>query len=383
MNLDERLRQMLAQPRAGAGAGHGVPLVADAAGVEPQRPCRRRLGSQRRNFRRDEPRLAVIGKESALGEKAALRLQLAVTHRPLHGAHLVERLIRHRAQPADIEIAAAVVFESRQAGMFAKDVGSRAVIERRAKTQSLGDFADDPPIRPGLSGRCQKRTLARDAPFRIGHRAGFLAPGLRRQQHMRAGIDGIVGADILRDHEQFELCHRGAHDIGVRQRHHRIGAHHPQRLDFAARDRLEHLDRLQPLMGRDPRRLPEPAHAIDVRRRETHMRGELVGKAADFAAAHRVGLSGQRERRCARFSDPPRGEVAIEDGIDLVGALRRLVDALRIQRDHARRVAANIWKNSATSRSARPVASAVAAALPAMLRARATASSKPEVWRSM
>ena len=37
MHLDERLRQMLAEPRAQAGARHGVPLIADAAGVQPQR----------------------------------------------------------------------------------------------------------------------------------------------------------------------------------------------------------------------------------------------------------------------------------------------------------------------------------------------------------
>ncbi len=57
---------------------------------------------------------------------------------------------------------------------------------------------------------------------------------------------------------------------------------------------------------------------------------------------------------------------------------RRLVDPLRIQRDHARRRCKHL-KNSATSRSVNPVASAVAATLPAMLRARATASSSPEV----
>ena len=44
-----------------------------------------------------------------------------------------------------------------------------------------------------------------------------------------------------------------------------------------------------------------------------------------------------------------------------------------------RAVFANIWKNEATSCSERPVASAVAPRLPAMLRARAIASSKPEV----
>ena len=41
--------------------------------------------------------------------------------------------------------------------------------------------------------------------------------------------------DVLGDHEQFELFQRGARGIGVRQRHRRIGAHHPQRLDLAAR----------------------------------------------------------------------------------------------------------------------------------------------------
>ena len=91
-------------------------------------------------------------------------------------------------------------------------------------------------------------------------------------------------------------------------------------------------------MGRDARRLPEPAHAVYLRRREPHMRRELVGEPADLAAAHGVGLAGQRERRGAHLADPCRGEMAVENGVDLVGALRRLVDALRIKRDHPRRV---------------------------------------------
>ena len=59
------------------------------------------------------------------------------------------------------------------------------------------------------------------------------------------------------------------------------------------------------------------------------MRGELVGEAADLAPAHRVGLAGQRERPHAGPADAAGGEMAIDDGVDLVGALRRLVDALR------------------------------------------------------
>ncbi|KAH2814573.1 hypothetical protein KXV85_004727, partial [Aspergillus fumigatus] len=40
-----------------------------------------------------------------------------------------------------------------------------------------------------------------------------------------------------------------------------------------------------------------------------------------------------RERRGARLADPPGGEMAVQNGVDLVGALRRLIDALRIERD--------------------------------------------------
>src|SRR5229473_4530195 len=95
-------------------------------------------------------------------------------------------------------------------------------------------------------------------------------------------------------------------------------------------------------MGGDARRLPEPPDAVDVRRRKTHMRGELIGEPANLAPAHRIGLAGQREWRGARLADPPSGEVAIDDSIDLVGALRRLVNALRIQRDHARGISEHL-----------------------------------------
>ena len=91
-------------------------------------------------------------------------------------------------------------------------------------------------------------------------------------------------------------------------------------------------------MGGDARRLPEPAHAIDIRRRKSHVGGELVGEPADLAPAHRIGLPGKRERRRAYLADPSRREMAVDDGVDLVGALRRLVDALRIERHHARRI---------------------------------------------
>src|SRR6185295_13712964 len=51
----------------------------------------------------------------------------------------------------------------------------------------------------------------------------------------------------------------------------------------------------------------------------------------------RIGLAGQRKWRGTLLAYAAGGEMAVDDGVDLVGALRRLIDALRIERDRARR----------------------------------------------
>ncbi len=70
---------------------------------------------------------------------------------------------------------------------------------------------------------------------------------------------------------------------------------------------------------------------------ETHMRRKLVGEPADFPPAHRVGLAGERERPHAGLADAAGREMAVDDAVDLVGALRRLVHALRKTGDDVRR----------------------------------------------
>ena len=144
-----------------------------------------------------------------------------------------------------------------------------------------------------------------------------------------AGRHGVVRQHVLGDDEQLKLLQRIAHRAGARQRHRRIGRHHPQRLDLAALDRLEHLHGLQAFALGHVRRIPEPPHAVDLVGRKSHVRGKLVGEAADLAPAHRVRLAGQRERPHAGPADAAGGEMAVDDGVDLVGALRRLVHALR------------------------------------------------------
>ena len=83
------------------------------------------------------------------------------------------------------------------------------------------------------------------------------------------------------------------------------------------------------------RRVPEPPHPVDLVRRKSHVRRERVGEPADLAPAHRIGLAGERKRPHARPADAAGGQVAIDDGIDLVGTLRGLVDPLGIAGDDA------------------------------------------------
>ena len=64
------------------------------------------------------------------------------------------------------------------------------------------------------------------------------------------------------------------------------------------------------------------------------MGGELICQATDFAPAHRIWLAGERKRAHSRVTDAPCNKVAIDDRIDLIGAGRRLIDALGIERHH-------------------------------------------------
>ena len=89
-------------------------------------------------------------------------------------------------------------------------------------------------------------------------------------------------------------------------------------------------------------------HRSAVRRRfEIHVRGQLVGQPADFAPAHGVGLAGERERAHARAADAAGEQVAVDDGVDLVGAAGGLVDALGVTRVTVRSVRANQFDKTA------------------------------------
>ena len=129
---------------------------------------------------------------------------------------------------------------------------------------------------------------------------------------------------------------RAPHLFRIRQADRRVGGHDPQHLDLALLHRVEQVHGLEALLAGDSRGLPEVLHLRAMRRVvELDVRGQLVGEPADLAPAHGVRLAGERERPHAGAADAAGEQVAVDDGVDLVGAARRLVHALREQRDHA------------------------------------------------
>ncbi len=225
---------------------------------------------------------------------------------------------------------AAVVLESRQRGMLAEDVGGGAIGEGVAEAHALRDLGDDPPVGLRLAGQRQEGALARDAPLGVRDRAVLLAPGGGRE---------AAHARRARSCRSRSRSRRRRGDRAGAARRARASASGSDTAGFVAMIHsaltrpaaigLEQLDRLETLALGHPRRAPEAAHPIDLLGREAHMSREHVGEAADLAPAHRVRLAGERERPRARPADAAGGEVAVDDRVDLVGALRGLVHALR------------------------------------------------------
>lgn len=65
------------------------------------------------------------------------------------------------------------------------------------------------------------------------------------------------------------------------------------------------------------------------------MSGQLVGESAHLTSSHGIGLSGEGKGAHAGFADASGGQMAVDDGIDLVGPEGPLVHTLGIDADSA------------------------------------------------
>ena len=108
MKLGEGFRDMGGQARTFAGAGHGVPLIADTAGIQCQRVIRRCPACLRQSGG-DEPRLAIGMVKPPIRKKAGNDGIALPGLRPLKRRH---RIIGIPLDAADIEIATAGILET-------------------------------------------------------------------------------------------------------------------------------------------------------------------------------------------------------------------------------------------------------------------------------
>ena len=218
-----------------------------------------------------------------------------------------------------------------------KQLVGTGMIELAAK--ATGKIDDDLPVVARLAGWGNRRLDAGDAAFGIGHRAVLFAPTAGRQQEI--GVVRGVGVGVgLLEHDILGRPQRFAYCCLIGQRLRRIGAGDPDRLDLAGFEAFEQVDRSLARLCRYEGHAPETRHLGAVGRvAEVAMRRQQVGQAADLAPAHRVGLPGQREGTGPRLADLPGRQVQMNDAGVVVGAVRRLVESLAIQRQGCQRCA--------------------------------------------
>ena len=289
-----------------AGAGHRVPLVADAAGVEDQRIASARACRGAAKRRRDEARLAVGVIETAVGEKARLRALRRCRPWPLE--RLERRVVRGRdvAEGADVEIAPSVVFASGEAGVFGENLRGPLIGEglcvahRRATSQICRQSGIASP------GVCKKRR------WRETRRSELVTvPSFSPQAAL--GSSTSASAVVSVERQTSETTTNGQLRIASRTRSASgmlsaglVPMIHSAliRPSSTARNMST---ALRPGFAGDRGRAPEGLDdAAVIRIFDLHMRGQHVGEAADFAPAHRVRLAGDGERPHAGLADPAR-----------------------------------------------------------------------------
>jgi hypothetical protein len=174
------------------------------------------------------------------------------------------------------------------------------------------------------------QTFTLKRPFVSAGVSGLLStPAQSRQQHIGEHGDIRFFREVG-NHHKLARGERALHLIGIGQANHRIGGHDPDRLDATCFDRVKHIDRLQTMLPGDPWRIPEYLHGVAVDRViQLHMRGQHIGQAADFTAAHCVRLAGNRKWPHAGFADTTGVQGTVDDAVDLVGAGRGLIDSLK------------------------------------------------------
>ena len=261
----------------------------------------------------------------------------AVRERPLlRSAGLQQRI----AQTGDVEVASTCACTMFAPDRLGRVVGEQALaFGRDPPRQTAREVGGDRPVVAGLAGCSDRRAHAADATFAVGHRAVLLPPAGGRQQQIGERSGRRRGEGLL-DDDEFASLQRATHRGLVGHRLCGVGAGDPQGLDRAVGGRLEHLDRGATGRCGHVGHTPECGHLGAVLRvAQVAMRGQQVGHAADLTPAHRIGLTGERERAGSRRSDLSGGQVQVDQRGIPGGAGDALVQTLAVQRKGRRCIA--------------------------------------------
>ena len=326
---------MAEQAAQGAGAGHAVPLIAQAAGGQAEGVTRLALLGRGLPGVRGKTGAAIGGGEHAVFVQAGLARGGSLRQWPLLGACRFEHVPR---QTGDVQIApsgALAVLIPHRLGALVGMLGGvgeqRRLAGAQAGLQLVCKLHRNGPVVARLAGGGHGRAHAGDAAFAVGHRASLLAPGGGGQQQVGIGTGGGGGKGFLHHHKLGALqC--AAHGGLVWHALRGVGAGNPQRLDLAIGGGLEHLHGRLARFGWHIGHAPERSYfgaVLGVG--QVAVGAEQIGKATHFAPAHGVGLAGQAERARAGLADLCGGQVQVDERCVLGRAAAALVQALAVQ----------------------------------------------------
>ena len=148
----------------------------------------------------------------------------------------------------------------------------------------------------------------------------------------RVRVEHAIGDD-----DELALLQREPHPFRVRHADDGIRRHDPNGFDGPRSTASNKSTALSPGLRATRGASQKRATRATLSGAEVHVRRELVREPTDLAPTHRIRLARQRERPHAGFADAARREMHVDDRIDLVGAARRLIHALRERRDRQRR----------------------------------------------
>src|SRR5437763_3399212 len=131
MRIDRYARRfgVVEKLRHGAGSAHGMPMVAQAPGIESKRKSRVDGVGDRLVCGSDEVRAAALRREYAVGVQALVPALCSLGKRPLLGAAPVEKRV---AEARDVQVAA-----SSRLAMLVENLFRRRVRKQRSRSRVM------------------------------------------------------------------------------------------------------------------------------------------------------------------------------------------------------------------------------------------------------